>query len=130
MLNPALTQLLWFAVVGTIAFAVDAGVLYAALPLFGYYGGRVVSYICATVVAWYLNRRLTFKPQHKATRTEWLRYGVLNLGGFAVNYGTYAACLYADPLFVSHPILAVAAGSMAGLFVNFAINKYIVFKPS
>lgn len=124
-----LQQFIAFSIVGTIGFVVDTGVLYGALALgFGYYYGRVVSYLCAATVTWLLNRRFTFKSTGQNKRREWARFVVLNLAGFAVNYGVYAACLAADPIFIAHPVLAVAAGSIAGLFVNFTINKYLVFR--
>lgn len=128
MNRTTIAQLFWFTFVGAIGFVVDAGVLYAGIALgAGYYGGRVVSYICAATTTWYLNRRLTFKPKGAASKTEWLRFVLFNLAGFTVNYGTYAACLAAHPLFLQHPVLAVGAGSAAGLLVNFSINKYFVF---
>lgn len=123
-------QLFIFGLVGTVGFVVDAGVLYGALALgLGYYGGRVISYLCAATVTWYLNRRFTFKATEAANKKkEWVRFLFLNLGGFAVNYGTYAFCIASFPLAQAYPVLAVAAGSIAGLFVNFGINKYLVFK--
>lgn len=122
-------QFILFGIVGTIGFVVDAGILYAGLWAgLGYYFGRVVSYLCAATVTWALNRRFTFKSANDNKRGEWVKFVALNLAGFTVNYGTYAACLALDPLFVQHPVLAVAAGSIAGLFVNFAVNKYLVFK--
>ncbi|MGE3770968.1 MAG: GtrA family protein [Bdellovibrionales bacterium] len=124
-----LTQLFWFVVVGTIGFVVDTAVLYAGIGAgLGYYGGRVVSYVCAATTTWFLNRRWTFKSTNQNTRSEWARFVVLNLGGFIVNYGTYVICLQIHHIFIAYPVLAVAAGSAAGLVVNFLINKFVVFK--
>lgn len=124
-----LRQFITFGIVGTIGFVIDAGILYAGLWAgLGYYIGRVVSYLCAATVTWYLNRRFTFKSANDNRRREWGTFVLLNLSGFAVNYGTYVLCLAAHPVFLQHPVLAVAAGSIAGLFVNFAVNKYLVFK--
>lgn len=124
-----LRQFIIFGIVGTVGFVVDAGVLYAGLAAgLGYYGGRIVSYLCAATVTWALNRRFTFKTTATASKREWGKFVLLNLSGFAVNYGTYAACLEAHPLFTSYPVLAVAVGSVAGLFVNFGVNKYLVFR--
>ena len=128
--NPLFRQLFLFALVGAIGFVVDAGVLYAGLYAgLGYYGGRVLSYLCAASVTWALNRRWTFKTGASADhKKEWGRFVLFNLGGFAVNYGTYVACLAALPVTQQYPVLAVGAGSAAGLLVNFTINKYLVFK--
>lgn len=130
-MKDTIRQLFWFTVVGTLGFVVDSSVLYAGLAIgLGPYVGRVISYIAAATTTWYLNRKWTFKPTHKASRSEYMKFVVLNLGGFVVNYGTYVLCLHAHPVFAQHPVLAVAAGSIAGLFVNFGINKFLVFKTA
>lgn len=128
-------QLFLFGIVGTIGFVVDSSVLYAGLFIgFGPYLGRIISYICAASVTWYLNRRWTFQASTSkdGKKAEWAKFVVLNLGGFAVNYGTYLAALswltFLGFYPALAPLMAVAAGSVAGLFVNFAINKYLVFK--
>jgi len=128
-MRATLTQFIRFGIVGAVGFVVDSAVLYAGLAIgLGYYGGRVVSYLCAASTTWALNRRYTFQSANDNKKREWGRFVLLNLGGFAVNYGTYALCLQAHPIFTAHPVLAVAAGSITGLGVNFAINKYLVFK--
>lgn len=130
-----LTQLFLFGIVGAIGFVVDAGILYAGLYIgLGYYIGRILSYICAATTTWFLNRRWTFKAAaNDNKKAEWLRFVVLNLGGFVVNYGTYLLALHIMPQDSMPqsliPLAAVAAGSLAGLFVNFGINKYLVFRP-
>lgn len=127
--HPLIRQLFFFGIVGVIGFIVDAGVLQAGLYLgLGFYGGRVISYICAATATWALNRRWTFKATSTSNvRNEWGRFLLFNLGGFAVNYGAYVACLHLVPLTQQYPVLAVGAGSIAGLFVNFTLNKYFVF---
>lgn len=127
--NQTLAQLFRFALVGAAGFVVDSAVLYAALYAgAGLYGGRVLSYLCAATFTWYCNRRFTFASTNQNQKTEWARFTLLNLGGFAVNYGTYAVLVAGVPLVAAHPILGVAAGSVAGLFVNFGINKFLVFR--
>ena len=129
MNRATLTQLFFFIVAGAVAFVVDAGVLYAMLGIgTGYYAGRAVSFVCASLTAWYLNRRLTFAPTAGSMLVEWLRYFFYNLGGGAVNYGSYVLCLHINPIFTTYPILAVGVGSATGLIVNFALNKFFVFK--
>ena len=57
-------EFLSFAVVGTIGFVVDLGVLYVVAPTLGWYGGRVLSFLAAASVTWALNRRFTFAGRH------------------------------------------------------------------
>lgn len=123
-------QFLRFGVVGTIGFLVDSGVLYGALALgAGLYLGRAISYVAAATATWALNRAWTFRgagsgPVHR----QWALFVLVNLVGFALNYGTYAAMVATMPLVAAHPILGVAAGSIAGMFTNFALSRRLVFR--
>ena len=123
-------QFLWFALAGAAGFLVDIGVLYAALYLgAGYYLGRIFSFTAAATVTWLINRRLAFA--HAAGEDllhEWLRYLSAMLGGGAVNYLVYAVCIHVLPGGALMPLFAVAAGSVAGLLVNFLVAKNWVFR--
>jgi putative flippase GtrA len=124
-----LPELLRFGVVGTFGFLVDAGVLTAAIALgAGPWFGRVLSYLAAASATYALNRAWTFR--HRAGRggaRQWSLFLLLNLGGFAANYGTYAAMVAGSDLVARHPVLGVAAGSIAGFGVNFALSRRFVF---
>ena len=50
------------------------------------------------------------------------------LGGFSVNYAVYALMLWMLPLVHRWPVLGVAAGSVAGLVVNFVLARRFVFR--
>lgn len=117
-----------FAGVGATTFFIDAGVLAAVLALAPgrFYVGRVVSYLVAASAGWWLNRRFTFASR-SARRREWLRYLAANLSGGLANYTVYAALITLSPLCRAHPVLAVAAGSLAGLVLNFAASRRFVF---
>lgn len=126
-----LGQFLRFGVVGTLGFLVDAGVLLAMLALgLGPHGGRVVSYVAAASATFALNRAWTFRARAAPTPVvaQWGRFLAVNLVGFAANYGTYAAMLAALPLAARHPVLGVAAGSLAGMMLNFALSRRLVFR--
>ncbi|MFM7608490.1 MAG: GtrA family protein [Alphaproteobacteria bacterium] len=125
-----LMEFLRFGVVGTIGFVVDTAVLYAGLALgLGLYGGRAVSYLVAATTTWALNRLWTFRgrgdgPVHQ----QWALFLLVNLVGFAMNYGTYAALIAFVPLVAAHPVLGVAAGAVAGMFGNFVLTRQLVFR--
>jgi putative flippase GtrA len=135
MLGPARARLaqefLRFGVVGTAGFVVDTAVLYGALALgAGLYGGRAVSYLTAATATWLLNRAWTFRGRgtgQKAHR-QWALFVVVNLGGFVLNYGTYALLVAFVPVVAAHPVLGVAAGSLAGMFSNFVLSRQLVFR--
>jgi putative flippase GtrA len=123
-------EFLRFGVVGSIGFVVDTATLYGALALgLGLYLGRALSYLVAATTTWALNRLWTFRgrgggPVHR----EWAMFVLVNLGGFVLNYGTYAALVTLVPVVAAHPVLGVAAGSLAGMCANFVLSRRLVFR--
>ena len=124
-------QFLLFCIAGTIGFLVDAGIVQALVAAgVDPYLGRLLSFLCALTATWSFNRSFTFvAARDEGPWREWLRYFVAMLGGFAVNYGVYAALVYSLPLVRAWPALGVAAGSIAGLVVNYLSSRFWVFRP-
>lgn len=128
-----LRQVLAFSAVGVVGFLVDAGVLYAAVAAgLGLRGGRVVSYLAAVTVTWALNRRYTFASTSAAPQgllAQWARYAFTQLSGATFNLGTYYLLLAMSPALVTrYPVVAVAAGSLAGLSINYIVARVYVFQ--
>jgi putative flippase GtrA len=124
-------ELMLFAVSGVLGFVVDAGIVQflvrelSADP----YGARVISFLAAATTTWAFNRRYTFAGRSSGSRRrELLRYLIAMAGGFALNYGAYAACVMFWPLVREWPAIGVAAGSAAGAVVNFLSSKYWIFR--
>ena len=127
------TQFLRFGLVGAAGFLVDVGVLYAMRGLgLDPYTARLVSFLAAATFTWLGNRFFTFgTPARRATRLggEWAAYiAAMGLGGL-VNYGTYAMLISFFELFRTQLWLAVAAGTGAGLLINFATARRILHRP-
>jgi putative flippase GtrA len=129
-----LAQFLRFGATGTLGFVVDTAVLYAAIAAgAGLYGGRCISYVAAATTTWAVNRAWTFREAGRpAGRTglgrQWALFLLVNLSGFAVNYGTYALLVSKLPVAAAHPVLAVAAGALAGMTGNFLLSRRLVFR--
>ena len=125
-----LLEMFRFGVVGGVGFLVDSAVLLAMLALgLGPYGGRVVSYVVAASATFALNRAWTFRHQPKSETPirQWALFLMLNLIGFACNYGAYAALISGVSLVARYPVLGVAAGSLAGMTGNFLLSRRYVF---
>ena len=124
-----LLQFLRFGVVGTVGFVVDTAVLYAGLAVgLGLYSGRAVSYVAAATTTWALNRAWTFRGRSEGgVARQWALFLVVNLIGFACNYGTYAALVAGVPAVAEAPVLGVAAGALAGMIGNFLLSRRYVF---
>lgn len=121
-------QLFRFALVGVAGFLVDAGSLQAYLVVAPghFYSGRALSYVIAATTTWALNAWFTFGRSGGGIR-QWGRFLLFNLSGGAVNYTIYAALVATVPATAQMPVLAVAAGSLGGLGVNFLVSRYFVF---
>jgi putative flippase GtrA len=126
----ALRQFVLFGAVGTAGFIVDASVLLAltATTLVGPLAGRVASYLCAATCTWALNRIVTFPDRAgRASPAQWARFLGANTVGALANFGIYSWLVLQHPLLPGQPVIAVAAGSLGGLALNFALSRTLVF---
>jgi putative flippase GtrA len=119
-----------FSAVGVVGFLVDAATLTLLLTFgAGFYAGRVCSYVAAATCTWALNRRWTFRDRRRRRIRQWSHFLAANSIGGAVNYGVYALIVSriggTSPVL---PIVAVAAGSICGLAVNFQLSRRLVFR--
>lgn len=120
-----------FGIVGIVGFAIDAGVLTLGLLAgTGPWFGRALSYVVAASATFGLNRAWTFRGAERSRPLahDWGLFLLVNLVGFACNYGTYAALIAGVPLMRDLPVLAVAAGSLAGMVGNFVLSRKYVFR--
>lgn len=124
-------QFLQFGVVGTVGFLVDNAFVYTAHFIFGLglITAGLLSFFVAATGNWFLNRIWTFRGASTGRlHHEWLRYLGTNAIGFVLNRGVYVALIATTAICVAHPVLALAAGSVAGLGVNFVMSRRMVFR--
>ena len=124
-------QLVLFGVAGTIGFIVDAGILQLLVSGLAWdrFSGRLISFLCAATTTWQFNRRYTFRGIRRHSLVgEWARYLFAMSGGFACNFTAYSALVYVFNVDRQWLILAVAAGSVAGLGVNYTASHYWVYR--
>lgn len=122
-----------FGTVGAVAFVVDMSVLGLGVYGFGLAPGhaRLLSIPAATTLAWYLNRRLTFRRRgHAGPAREWLRYMTASTGNLAVNYFGYLALVSCTRVGAAHPLFSVLPGALAGLALNYWLVSRWVFVTS
>lgn len=128
------SRFLRFALVGAAGFVVNEAALAFALKLLGLnaYSGGIFSFFVAVTFTWWGNRMLTFRAHAArgpaAMAAEWGKFVLANGLGFLVNYGIYAGLIRFAPPPANNPFLALACGTVAGLFFNFALSKRLVFR--
>jgi putative flippase GtrA len=130
LLTPArralLAQFLRFGVVGVIGFLVDTATVYATRGSLGLYGAGAAGYFTAASANWAINRAWTFRGHGGGTLwRQWALYLVSNLGGLALNRGAFFALITFSATCAATPVLAVAAGAVAGMFANFHFARIV-----
>jgi putative flippase GtrA len=125
-----LREIALFGLVGGAGFVVDSVVLYALRDWLGPLAARVPSFLLAVLTTWWLNRRFTFRqrPSGLQAAQEFRRYLLLMLSGGAVNYAVFAVLILVSATARLHPVLAIAAGSIAGMGVNLLASRLLLFR--
>jgi putative flippase GtrA len=118
-----------FAVVGSLAFFVDAGVFTILDTLgAGTLASRCVSILASVTFTWYLNRTYTFRTTKPASFFEFLSYlGGLQIG-LLTNFSTFFLVLYLSDTASAYPIIALAIATLAGMTINFMVSRRILKK--
>jgi putative flippase GtrA len=127
--HKVLAQFLRFGVVGTVGFGVDTATVYALRSPLGLYEAGVIAYAMAATANWALNRVWTFRglgsgPAHR----QWALFLLANAVGLVLNRGAYMALIATVPVCAAYPVLAVAAGAVAGMGSNFFLSRRVVFR--
>lgn len=122
-------QFMQFGVVGLVGFLIDTTVVYGLRASLGLYGAGAVSYVVAATGTWALNRVWTFRGRSTGkVHRQWALFLTTNLLGFALNCGTYALLVTFVARCAAQPVFAVAAGAVAGMFLNFRMSRTVVFR--
>lgn len=122
-----------FAVGGVLGFAVDSALLHLLMAVggLGPYAARVPSFLLAATCTWLVGRWWTFADLRGARRgREWRRWIAAMAVGGALNYAVYAAAVAGSATVRAWPVLGVAAGSLAGMVVNYLTARFWVFAGS
>lgn len=120
-----------FLLVGTVGFAIDGGLVWLLVsdglnPLVS----RCFSFPSAVIVTWWLNRTWTFPSSpNTSTAGQISAYFAVQLIGAMTNVAVYAVfLLFIEPNELN-ALIALAFGSIAGLFVNFEGSRRFAFAP-
>lgn len=127
--RPLAVQFLKFAVIGVAGFIEDTAIVYATAPWVGPYVAGVISFLIVGCINWLANRHWTYAHQtHDQAHRQLVRFLIANMIGFVLNRGTYFSLLYFVPICRVYLILPVAAGGVAGMFINFFLSRRLVFR--
>ena len=118
-----------FGLVGAVGYVVDTAVVYALRGALGPGPAGMPSFIIAATVTWALNRAWTWRGRGSGSKLrQWARFLAVNSPGLVLNRTAYEALVLLVPLCATYPFLATAAGTAAGMFVNFGLSRRLVFR--
>ena len=122
-------RFLAFAVVGSIGFVVDTGVLLLAVQVLGVapLAARLMSFVCAASATYWLNRRYTFAAAAGATGARWLRYLLAAAVGAGINIGVFYLWISVAGVQPLQLVAASAAGALVAMTFNYFVAKTLVF---
>ena len=124
-----LLSFLRFGIVGASGVPVDAAVVYICRDSLGIYAAGAVSYLVAATWTFALNRLWTFSAHAGGNVVrQWLAFLGANLSGLVLNRGAFFLLVTVSATCRAYPILAVAAGALAGMFANFFATRRLVFR--
>lgn len=119
-----------FGVAGVLGFGVDTAVLYSLSDGMGPFYARALSFLAAVFATWIVNRTLAFGRRKSAWAKgpEFCVYLSLMLIGGALNYAIYSWLVVSYEVVHRHLVIGVAAGSIAGMAINFGASRFLLYR--
>ena len=120
-------QVVGFLVVGTVGFAIDAGIVQLLVGVWSIDTmlARAISFLSAASFTWIANRRWSFVVIAKHSLSEYVRYIILMSVGAALNLGIFWVLVSEIPMLSSYPAIAVVPGTAAGMVFNFLAMRWL-----
>lgn len=126
-------EILRFALVGAVGFAVDGSILVTLFQLLDWeiLSSRLISFSAAATVTWLLNRLFTFSHRKSSRRLfEWSRYVAVNTLGAVINLGIFLWLMQYLPETGIYPLFGLGVAASISLLANYLGSKYIAFHRS
>lgn len=125
-------RFLRFAAVGTAGFVVNWVALYCALNVarLDKYSSWFVAFLVGVTFTWWGNRTLTFRDRaaSRGLGREWLAFFIGNSLGAIANFVVYFLLVTFNHASLGKPLVAIVAGTLAGLIFNFTVSSRFIFR--
>lgn len=123
-------ELFRFGIVGVIGLLINIFVVYAARPVLNLQLCGVLGFLVAATGTWVLHRNFTFKPistKPAPIYRQWLAFLTVNAAGGGIYILVFYVLTKESPLCLKYPFIAVCAGGILGMGINFTLSKTMVF---
>ncbi len=123
-------QFLRFGIVGALGFMWDWLTVHTMRNVIGLTGALILAYFVAASMNWLMNRLWTFRGTGSAGSMlrQWGTFLAANSLGFLLNRGTALILVNTVAICNTHTVLALIAGTLAGMFSNFTMSRRLVFR--
>jgi len=128
--GPLRSNLVRFGIVGSLGFVIDASILAALVhglvwsPLVA----RVVSMAVAVLCTWRLHRHWTFSSgTQRPPFAQSMMYAAFQALTVCINYFVFSVLVLEGGIWRAYPVLAVAAGAIAGMGLSYLLSRHITF---
>jgi len=122
-----LKQFIFFGIIGTVGFIVDASVLLYLVHIenFSIIFSRIISFIIAVFATWILNRYFTFsnKTKDNSKSKEYIEYLSIQTIGAGLNFLIFIGLIYLFEPLKDILIIPLAIASIIAMFFNYFIIK-------
>jgi putative flippase GtrA len=117
-----------FIAVGAAGLSLNIVIVYLLRQHIGLVPARVISYLAAFTMTWFLNRSFTFHSKDPKKIKQWGRYASIYIcTGFL--HIIFFAFLVTHFIFLNHyPIWAILITAAFIAFINFSLSKRFAFK--
>ncbi len=131
-------QFFRFAIVGGINTLIDFGILNLLMAVTNIYAGfyyalfKAISFFCAVLNSYVLNKRWTFQKKDKFQFQEFLKFILISLIGLTINILTASFVNSLGPQWGLNEVIwanfsALCATGLT-LFINFFGYKHLIFR--
>jgi putative flippase GtrA len=122
-----------FLLVGAIGFIVDGGLLTFLVQGLerDVYSSRAISFVCATLTTWQLNRAIVFRANGALRANPGIEYGryfLVQIFGALANLSVFFFLVTQYEVLLRLPIVPLALGACFGLVVNYTGARFWVFQ--
>ncbi len=130
VVRPRSWRWLQFAMVGTVGFALDAGLLSFLMAAgWSVLQARTVSFLVAVSGTWMINRAWTFRDRHSVVRgSSYALYVLAQLLGAGINLGCFFVLIQLWPALLAFPVVPLGIGALVSRAFNFWCATLFVFQ--
>lgn len=123
-------SLVRFLLVGGVGLSLNVCLVYTLRDYIGLVPSRMVSYVAAFTVTWFLNRWFTFHSNDPKKMRQWSRYASIYVGTGVLHIASFAFLVNQFVFLNRNPIWAILIAAALIAFINFSLSRRFAFSKA